>query len=108
MSLAVGPEFTSQGESFTPQEPINHALSTVPPHTPVACLILCENDEEIVVGVLRGAARERGVAYHHVELGDDGLMDPEVWSREGGWVMMSYSYLQQHPQNIWHKLTEVW
>ena len=55
---------------------------------------------------------ERGVAYHYIELDD--MWDREsvssaleVWSSEGGWVVIGCSHLQRNLRMAWQQLNEV-
>ena len=112
VSLSLGPEFTSWGANITSQDPLDHILSTVPPCTPIACLVPSEQDEDTAARILREAAREKGVAYHHLEMeelwdGDKALLQLGVWSGEGGWVVIGQSYLQSNPRKTWQQLTKV-
>ena len=112
ISLALGPEFTPWGESFTSQDPLDLVLSTVAPRTPVACLLRSQQDEAAAARLLEAAARERGVKYRYVELPDtqscdDVMLKLGAWSGEGGWVVVAYSYLLSEHQKIWQLLVKV-
>lgn len=113
MSLSLGPEFTSWGRKLTSQHKLDHILSSVPPCTPVACLIRSDSDEETVARVLGDVAEERSVSCHYLELGDtcdrdNALLRLGVLCSEGGWAVIGYSYLQSSPEETWQKLTKVW
>lgn len=107
--LALGPEFTSWGRKWTHQDRVDSVLSSVPPCTPVACLIHSESDEETVARILMAVAEEKGLPYHHLEMGemDDDLLKLEGWCSEGGWAVIGYSYLQSSPQRAWQQLSKV-
>lgn len=107
--LSLGPEFTSWGRKWSHRDRVDSVLSSVPPCTPVACLIHSESDEDRVAGILRAVAKEKGVPCHHLELGDtdNDLLKLEGWGSEGGWAVIGYSYLQSSPQRTWQQLTKV-
>ena len=113
VSLGLGPELTSWGANFTPQTPLNHILSNVQPSfAPVVCLIHSEDEEDTVAEILRVGARERGVAYHYIELEDTWdrdsvLSDLEAWSSGGGWVVLGCSHLQKKVQMALVQLSKV-
>ena len=113
VSLGLGPELTSWGANFTPQAPLNHILSKVIlSRAPVVCLIRSEDEEDTVAEILRVGARERGVAYHYIELDDmwdqdSVLSDLEAWSSEGGWVVLGCCYLQRNVQMTLDQLNKV-
>ena len=113
VSLEFGPEMTSCGAHFKPQNPLDQIISNgLPSSTPVVCLTYSEDNEDTVAGILRVGARERGVAYHYIELDDMWDRDSVqsnlgVWSCEGGWMVIGCSYLQRNPQKTWQQLTEV-